>query len=76
MELPPPLRRAAAWFESGRKHHVAYLTGVGGSPQNCRSRLDSGTRLNLGGGAHAMGRRSQEDRVILWMDMAVLYTGG
>src|SRR6185437_4628164 len=47
-ELPPPLRRAAAWFDSRRKHPVAYLTGVGGSPQNCRSRFDSGTRLESG----------------------------
>lgn len=28
-ELPPPLRKAAAWLKSGRKHHVAYLTGGG-----------------------------------------------
>src|ERR1700745_3079271 len=47
-ELPPPLRKAAAWFESGRRHHVEYLTGVGGGPQNCRSRFDSRTRLNVG----------------------------
>ena len=26
----------------------ARLTGMGGSPQNCRSRLDPGTRLNTG----------------------------
>jgi hypothetical protein len=32
------------------KHHVAYLTGVGSSPQNCCSRFNPGTRLNLGGG--------------------------
>jgi hypothetical protein len=53
-ELPPLVRRAAAWFDSGRKHAVAYLTGVGGSSHNCRSRFDPGTRLNQGGGAHAM----------------------
>lgn len=36
-ELPLPLRRAAAWFDSRREHHVAYLTGVGGGLQNRRA---------------------------------------
>jgi hypothetical protein len=45
-ELPLPLRRAAARFDSRRKHPVAYLTGVGGRLQPCQSRFNPGTRLH------------------------------
>jgi hypothetical protein len=45
-----------SWFDSRRKRHVAYLTGVGGSPQNCRSRFNPGTRLHFAG-AHAMDKQ-------------------